>query len=141
MIERRIGEYKNHYLLKKNRLKKLEIEEAKCEECGLEANIVHHLDGGRENHEISNLKVLCTTHHGLVHRFPNRNKGNSLSLPRYIKRLKNMNKFINKRYRQVKTEKEYVLDCLYSQIYYLMSEIIEREEAKLKSMKDGRRKI
>ncbi len=54
--------YTNHYQLKLNRKERLKQCGNKCEKCGDgTANLkATKLDGDKENHEISNLKMLCS---------------------------------------------------------------------------------
>lgn len=61
-----VADYPNHYQMKLNRLEKLEQTKGKCEICNKEANQIHHRDGSRDNHAISNLIVLCRKHHVMV---------------------------------------------------------------------------
>ena len=61
-----IAEYPNHYLMKKNRLLKLQETKAKCEICGRRANTIHHKDGSKDNHSIKNLIVLCHSCHSII---------------------------------------------------------------------------
>ena len=51
--------YPNHYLLKKNRLIRLEVENYRCEFCKKKTNIVFHRDGSKSNHSLINLSVAC----------------------------------------------------------------------------------
>ena len=53
------SQYRNHYLMKKNRLIKLRDEDSKCEFCGKETNTVFHNDCSKDNHSFSNLTVAC----------------------------------------------------------------------------------
>ena len=53
-----ISEYPNHSLMKKNRLIIL-IHNPKCEYCGRPATEVHHKDGSKINHSLSNLMAVC----------------------------------------------------------------------------------
>lgn len=42
----------------------------KCCDCGIEALyllIVHHIDGDRDNNELSNLEIVCHNHHAIRH--------------------------------------------------------------------------
>lgn len=56
--------YPNSGLLRKNRNVVLDRAGRKCEDCGGEKNLdVHHLDLSKDNHEISNLKVVCKRCH------------------------------------------------------------------------------
>jgi hypothetical protein len=65
------SEYKNHSLFKRQRLARLKQESCKCEHCGKKANYVHHLDGSKDNHELSNLRVVCAKcHRGIYHSGP-----------------------------------------------------------------------
>ena len=59
------------------------IKTHKCENCGItewmgtKVSIeLHHIDGNRENNDISNLKILCPNCHSLqpTHRGRNKNK-------------------------------------------------------------------
>lgn len=53
--------YKNHYQRKLNRRQKLKECGNKCEGCG-KSNVIlnaHSIDGDKDNHDISNLKMLC----------------------------------------------------------------------------------
>ena len=54
-----ISYFRNHYLLKKNRLIKLNQVNWKCEVCGEYAYTTWHKDGSTNNHKVENLKVLC----------------------------------------------------------------------------------
>lgn len=58
-----VSDYPNHGLLKKQRLKKLESVNYKCEECGKQAVLTHHLDKTKTNHALENLKALCNKCH------------------------------------------------------------------------------
>lgn len=59
--------YKDHHQMKLNRLVKLQQTKGKCEVCGIDAKIIHHIDESTDNHVISNLVVLCNPHHSLIH--------------------------------------------------------------------------
>lgn len=61
------SEYPNHCLMKRNRKIKLEQSGGKCEKCGRPANKVHHLDGAKTNHDLSNLLVVCNKCHPGFH--------------------------------------------------------------------------
>ena len=63
----RTPEYRNHYLMKKNRLIKIKEENGKCEGCGKDGAHVHHIDNSTSNHNIDNLLLLCVKCHKLVH--------------------------------------------------------------------------
>ncbi len=54
--------YTNHYQLKLNRREKIKQCGNKCEECGATNVILNaaRKDGDKNNHEISNLKMLCS---------------------------------------------------------------------------------
>jgi len=53
------SEYRNHYLMKKNRLIRLKEEEFKCEFCGKKTNLTFHRDCSKDNHSLANLSVAC----------------------------------------------------------------------------------
>jgi hypothetical protein len=53
-----IAMYPNHYLMKKNRLIIL-MQNPKCERCGKPATEIHHKDGSKTNHKLSNLMAVC----------------------------------------------------------------------------------
>jgi len=59
--------YKNHYLMKLNRIKKLKETKGLCEICGDRAAIVHHIDGSKENHAMENLLAVCRLCHATIH--------------------------------------------------------------------------
>jgi len=41
----------------------------KCEECGQNHDLlVHHIDHNRDNNELSNFKVLCSSCHAMTHK-------------------------------------------------------------------------
>ena len=61
-----VADYPDHYQMKLNRLEKLEQTKGKCEICNRDANQIHHRDGSRNNHAISNLVVLCKKHHVMI---------------------------------------------------------------------------
>jgi hypothetical protein len=54
-----VSEYPNHYLMKQNRLIKLQQTKAKCEICGERGVQIHHKDGSKNNHNLKNLILLC----------------------------------------------------------------------------------
>ncbi len=60
------GDYKDHHQMKLNRLYKLQQTKSKCEICQDKARKIHHIDGSKDNHNISNLIVLCNRDHGIV---------------------------------------------------------------------------
>ena len=66
-------QYENHYEMKQNRLKVLEKADYTCAICGGKAEIVHHVDGSKNNHDPENLMPLCTKCHGKVHKKNNKN--------------------------------------------------------------------
>jgi len=53
------SEYPNHCEMKRARIKKLKLTHGKCEICGKLGKQVHHIDGKKTNHKISNLLVVC----------------------------------------------------------------------------------
>jgi len=61
-----VAEYPNHYLMKKNRLIKLQRAKARCEICGKRARTIHHKDGSKNNHSLKNLIVLCLSCHRII---------------------------------------------------------------------------
>lgn len=60
-----IAEYKNHVLLKKNRIKTLARFDGNCPLCGELAKMVHHLDFSKDNH--NELFPICYRCHWLFH--------------------------------------------------------------------------
>ena len=60
--------YDNHYQMKKNRLKVLDNLGNFCQNCGGDANVVHHIDGTKDNHDTSNLMPLCYSCHMALHK-------------------------------------------------------------------------
>jgi len=70
------SEYPNCILLKKRRIEALKKTKGKCEICGRPANLVHHIDGDKSNHSISNLIPLCNQCHWPLHskEYGDRNK-------------------------------------------------------------------
>lgn len=98
MIVRNKRIYKNTSLLKQNRLEKLLLEGNKCEICSKDTKLVHHIDGGRKNHQISNLKVLCRKHHILAHKSINTIPFFYYSPKRNILKHENYLSFLKKRY-------------------------------------------
>ncbi len=63
-----ISEYPNHYLMKKNRIKKLKLVKGRCEICNSRADRIHHIDENKRNHNIENLLAVCSKCHGVLHR-------------------------------------------------------------------------
>ena len=62
-----ISEYPNHSELKKIRIEVLKKSNGKCEICGDHAQVVHHIDFSKDNHNIPNLIALCKKCHIAVH--------------------------------------------------------------------------
>jgi len=62
------SEYPNHDFLKKQRLRVLKRSSGNCEICNNRANIVHHIDGQKNNHQLNNLIALCFKCHIVLHR-------------------------------------------------------------------------
>ena len=58
--------YPNHHILKRQRLVKLERVHGQCQLCGDHAEITHHIDGCKGNHNLDNLLALCTKCHGAI---------------------------------------------------------------------------
>jgi 5-methylcytosine-specific restriction endonuclease McrA len=54
--------YKNHYQLKLNRVAKLKQVNFRCEKCGSKADKLNasRKDGDKNNHDIDNLRMLCS---------------------------------------------------------------------------------
>ena len=78
-----IATYKNSYQLKLNRLEKLKQTNYKCEVCNKHTNEIHHEDGSKDNHNISNLMTLCHKHHMEKHLG---RKNNPKKISPYIKK-------------------------------------------------------
>ena len=67
-----VSDYDNHYLMKKQRVIKVKQVQAKCKICNKDGKQIHHKDGSRSNHKLSNLIFVCFKCHGLLHRILNR---------------------------------------------------------------------
>lgn len=65
------SEYPNHYLMKKNRLIIL-LHNPKCEMCDKPAIEVHHRNGDKSDHRLSNLMPSCRSCNGGIRFRPNR---------------------------------------------------------------------
>ena len=50
-----------------NRTKALATTNGRCQSCKEEAGLVHHVDGDKDNHNISNLSPLCRSCHARIH--------------------------------------------------------------------------
>ena len=61
------SEYPNHYLMKQNRILKLQQTKGKCEICKKQGYEIHHKDRTRDNHLLENLILLCKRCHCLLH--------------------------------------------------------------------------
>jgi len=61
------SDYPNHSEFKRNRIKVLQKVEGKCEICGKQARIVHHIDGEKSNHVLNNLIAVCFSCHDILH--------------------------------------------------------------------------
>jgi hypothetical protein len=61
-----ISEYKEHGIMKKVRLQKLESENHLCQICHSEATEIHHLDRTKSNHDPLNLVAVCRPCHFAV---------------------------------------------------------------------------
>jgi len=68
-----VAEYPKHYLMKKNRLIIL-LKNLRCEICGKPAVEVHHRDGSKFNHELSNLMASCHRCNSKIRFKPNNSK-------------------------------------------------------------------
>jgi len=73
------GYYAEPYKAKRVRLDKMKETKCKCEVCGEDARIMHHIDGDHNNHEKQNLASLCSHCHSVVH---NREYGRTSKLKR-----------------------------------------------------------
>ena len=61
------SQYPDHAELKRVRVEVLKKSKGKCEICGELANIVHHIDGDKSNHNINNLITVCLKCHTILH--------------------------------------------------------------------------
>lgn len=61
------AEYKNHHVMKKNRIIKFEQTRGKCEVCGNPAKHIHHKDKTKTNHSLENLTAVCIPCHFDLH--------------------------------------------------------------------------
>lgn len=61
------SEYLNHAELKKMRIKVLIRDKNKCIICGKPAEIIHHIDGSKNNHSMDNLIAVCRKCHEIIH--------------------------------------------------------------------------
>jgi len=78
------SEYQDHALLKINRLKILKKSRGKCDICGNMAEVVHHVDGSKDNHKLKNLVSLCNKCHAALHRHEYNERGKRTSV--YIRK-------------------------------------------------------
>ena len=62
------SEYPNHILLKQRRLDVLCKAGGKCLACKDTAQVIHHIDWEKSNHDIENLVALCNYCHRAVHK-------------------------------------------------------------------------
>lgn len=62
-------EYKNHHIMKKNRLIRIEMSGGLCESCGKNGLQIHHKDLSKTNHSIDNLIFLCASCHQKLHSY------------------------------------------------------------------------
>lgn len=53
--------------MKLNRLVKLKKAKSRCEVCGERAKMIHHIDESTDNHNMSNLLVVCAQCHKVLH--------------------------------------------------------------------------
>ncbi len=74
-----VSHYANHYQLKLNRKHKLHQFNGHCEFCDKKGERIFHKDKNKNNHDISNLYILCNRHHGEM------NKGRKNSTSKYKK--------------------------------------------------------
>ena len=75
--------YKNHHIMKKNRLIRFKQEKGMCEVCGEKARVIHHADESTDNHSLDNLIVLCDSCHFAVHRQDSFNARSSVMIRKY----------------------------------------------------------
>jgi len=61
------SEYPNHAELKRIRIEVLKKAKGKCEICGEPAQLVHHIDGDKSNHQLDNLMAVCSKCHSALH--------------------------------------------------------------------------
>ncbi len=89
-----VSYYPNHYLLKKNRIIKLQQTKGRCEVCNKKGYIVRHKDGSRTNHSLDNLLLLCSKCREIICR------GRGVSTSKYIRiygmPLRDISKKLNK---------------------------------------------
>ena len=60
--------YPDRETLDERRLMRFEEENYTCEDCLNEAEIIHHIDKTKHNHDFDNLKVLCRSCHAKHHK-------------------------------------------------------------------------
>lgn len=61
--------YPNHYIMKQQRLIKLNQANYICEDCGInKATEIHHIDRNKANHFLFNLKAICKPCHIEIHK-------------------------------------------------------------------------
>ena len=90
------SDYPDHYLMKINRMKKLQMTKCKCEICGERAEQIHHIDGTKKNHAIENLMAICHKCHGVLHTRIEENLGKTTPIHHYRKhRTNKISKFRN----------------------------------------------
>lgn len=64
-----ISEYSDQKLMQRNRLIKFKQVNYICEKCNLnKVEIIHHIDGSKNNHELDNLMSLCKRCHFDIHK-------------------------------------------------------------------------
>ena len=86
--------YKNHYVMKQNRIIKLKEVNYICELCGGKAKYVHHKDFSYTNHNVSNFLAVCSACHMMIHNVELYN--------RRIEKFKSMYLSAKERYRKTK---------------------------------------
>lgn len=62
-----VSAYPNHYKMKLARIEKFKLANGKCEICKKKANVIHHIDESKTNHNLDNLIVLCHSCHWVIH--------------------------------------------------------------------------
>ena len=59
--------YPNHYQMKLARIEKFKQAKGLCEICKKTANVIHHIDESKSNHELKNIIIVCSHCHAVLH--------------------------------------------------------------------------
>ena len=59
--------YPQQYLMRKNRIIKLQSVKCRCEICHSHAQLIHHIDRSLDNHSLDNLLAVCAKCHRALH--------------------------------------------------------------------------